>query len=121
MAIFIQNNINTKYHNTVYTYFFYAASFMNIILSNKDIFAEVKIDDILQFWQVYKIWSRIVSRLLHLAATNKCKEFILRHIFPTKWNFTLIYLVGDHLGRTFNFKGNREMAFNIINLIINFQ
>ena len=56
-------------------------------------------DDVLQLWHVHKRWSQIVTRSLHLVATNKSKEFILRNIFPTKWSFALVYLVGDHLGQ----------------------
>ena len=41
---------------------------MNIILSNKYIFANVKIDDILQLWQVHKILSQIDTRLIQFAA-----------------------------------------------------
>ena len=72
---------------------------MYIILSNKYIFTDVKIDNILQRLQRHKSWYQIVTRLLQIAATNDCKEFILRNIFPAKWNFNLVYLVSYHLGQ----------------------
>ena len=81
---------------------------MYIILSNKYIFTDVKIDDILQLLQRHKNWYQIVTRLLQIAATNDCKEFILRNIFPAKWNFNLVYLVSYHLGQKIELQRNSE-------------
>ena len=41
---------------------------MNIILSNKYIYANVKIDDILQLWQVHKSLSQIDTRSIQFDA-----------------------------------------------------